>query len=90
MPSTTVLDRDSAANQPFNTRFALALSDCRVDIESDRAYWGDDSIEDRVRLTDTAESLLLLTPAEALSVAAALQAVAVDMLEQQSREGVAA
>lgn len=73
----------------FST-YNIATGNARISIESDRDYWQNDTLPNRVRLTDNADAHLLLSPAEALSISAALTAVAVHLMEQDSAEGVAA
>lgn len=71
--------------------FEVATGHARIFIEENREYWGGDTtVPLAVRLTDNSESHLLLSAAEALSVAAALQAVAVHLMEQASTEREAA
>ena len=81
MSSTTVLDRDTAAN-PFDTAINVAGSIVNTGTFPESAL---------ASVTLTAESNLRhFTPAEALALAAALQAVAVHLLEEQSSEVAAA
>lgn len=71
--------------------FEITTGHARIFIEENREYWGGDTtVPMAVRLTDNSESHLLLSAAEALSVAAALQAVAVHLMEQTGTEREAA
>jgi len=86
--------------EPFS-RFDLNLTHARAYIESEADYWAGSGTEaarqrraelaatgDLVRLDTSIDAVALFTPTEALTVAAALQAVAVYLLEQCGRESV--
>lgn len=62
----------------FDTKFILKTGHARVWVQSQNVPNADPVVE----LTDDFESNLLLTPAEALSLAAALQSVAVHLMEE--------
>ncbi len=75
--------------------FDINTGHARVQIQSEADYWRDydqpyaDEVTEKgdlVRLTDNSEAHILLSPAEALSVAAALQAVAIHLMERRPRE----
>lgn len=77
----------------FSSRFDISTGHARIEVQSEADYWrphdGTYASEiaeqgDLVRLTDNSESHILLSPGEALSVAAALQAVATHLLEDKS------
>lgn len=78
----------------FSNEFSIATTHARVYIEPDDDYCEKYGIKPEQRALDTAgmlrldtgEDVVFLSPAEALSVAAALQAVSVHLLEQQPRE----
>ena len=78
---TMTILADTPDARKFSTRFDLRTRNTRVEVQSERDYSAEDV--DLVRLTDDQEAHLLLSPAEALSVAAALQAVATHLLEDQ-------
>lgn len=73
--------KQSTPDKSFST-FDIATGHARIFVEENREYWGGDTtVPMAVRLTDDSESHMLLSPAEALSVAAALTAVAVHLME---------
>lgn len=78
-----------------SSRFDISTGHARIEVQSERDYWiADGGYTDRVnyladagdlvRLTDDQGAHLLLSPAEALSIAAALQAVATHLLEDKT------
>ena len=71
----------------LSSAFSIATTHARISVGSEREYWADNALPDVVRLTDDSESHMLLTPAEALSVAAALQAVAVHLIRRSTEAG---
>ncbi|MFV0435590.1 MAG: hypothetical protein ACK5LO_16655, partial [Leucobacter sp.] len=85
----TSVPRDPAR---FDTRYDVRTKHARIAVESERAYWAEHGYPERVdyltgagdlvRLTDDQDAHLLLSPAEALTVAAALQSVATYLLEE--------
>lgn len=86
----TSIPQAGSGREKFSS-FEVATGHARIFIEENREYWGGDTtVPLAVRLTDNSESHLLLSAAEALSVAAALQAVAVHLMEQASTEQKAA
>lgn len=79
---TTIPDTSDSFKSPFAS-FDLSTAHARIFVESEGEYQGNDDL--RVRLTDNNDAHILLSAAEALSVAAALQAVAVHLLETSER-----
>lgn len=71
----------STASDNFDALFALSVGRNRVFVQPASLANGDSIIE----LTDDHDTNLLLKPNEALAVAAALQAVATHVLEEESR-----
>lgn len=77
----------------FSSRFDLTTGNARITVESDNQYWGEGALADParadlVRLTDDMDAHMLLEPSEALALAAALQAVAVHLMEDEGpRDG---
>lgn len=65
----------------FDALFTLLIGTNRVWVQPASRPNGDSIIE----LTDDRDSNLLMTPSEALAVAAALQSVATHVLEEESR-----
>lgn len=77
------------------THFDLTTGHARIRVQSEADYWHQyDSQHSTditqagglVRLTDDSDAHILLSPTEALSVAAAIQAIAVGLLERSPRE----
>ena len=66
----------------FDARFILSTAHARIWVQPETHGRTGEAI---VELTDDYESNLLLSPTEALSVAAALTAVATHVLEEESR-----
>lgn len=91
MSVSTITDVPAPAN-PFNARFLISTEFGPITVESEREYIARyDSAEsvifkglDLVRI-DNGNDVVHVDAAEALQLAAAIQAVAVDLLEQQPR-----
>lgn len=70
----------------FDALFVLSVGRNRVWVQPTSLAKNGESV---IELTDDHDSNLLMKPTEALAVAAALQAVAVHIMEAESKQGVA-
>ncbi len=91
--SSPIVSQERENTNPFNSRFVINAELGHIFVEAEHEYLARCNVRNAVALSDNAliridgsDGPLLVTAAEALQVAAAIQAVAIDLLEQQPRE----